>query len=434
MSVRTRITELSIPQVKIALVTPEKPASTADEPEERMTPFIPYDKLRTLYQTSGLIFGIVEKYVKKVTSDFYFEGEAEAVKDFTRWANDVKLKRVLSDSVRDILLAGGAWGENVLTKDGRDISKLKTLNPETMDFIRKRATNMVSVLPDDSPEGYERTVRGFKKIQWRKESITIGGKEEIKAGPGEDLRDRIFYLKLWSFAETFIGYTPLVSIYKDELIRLNISDAVGESAFRGTGLIATVSSPEGVEIPDETMTRLETDLKQVRSKTIFVFPENIKLDRFPAAEFRDMHSNLDYFAGIVCTGMGTKRELLVTPVGRRGQEDIEAAREEFEGDIQFYQEILADQVNEQIIRYRAQLKGLKDYPKLVLRSSERAIKLSTARRRATLARAGLLTYDPELEIRLRDEEALPHSLLDLEKEKWDPARRVINKPVIIKES
>jgi len=214
-----------------------------------------------------------------------------------------------------------------------------------------------------------------------------------------------------------------VSAYKDELIRLNIADATGEGAFRGTGIIATISSPEGYEIPEETKSKLEEDLKKVRSKTIFIFPEEIKLGRFPVGDMKDMHLHLDYFTNIVCAEMGMRRELLVASTTRMAGADLESSREEFETDILTLQDRYADEINEHIIKVRAKLLDIDEPPRLVFRTAQRAIKLSVARRRATLARAGLLTYDPELEIKIRDEEGLPHNLLDGEKDSWTPQSR-----------
>jgi len=430
MSITTIIHELSRPTLKIALLSPEEPGkSFVTELEERLKPTIPYEKLETLYRVSGLVFSIIEKYTRRIIGQgFYFEGASEnTIKEFETWAKQVKLKQALADSVRDIFLAGGAWGENVLNKAGNDIVKIKPLNPSTMDFIRKRITNEVSLLEDDTPEGYVRTYRGQKKIYWRKDTIEKAGEIIYKAKKKEDCRKRIFYLKFWTLSESYIGYTPLVSIYKDELIRLNIADAVGESAFRGTGIIATISSPEGVEIPSETLDKLERDLRQVRSKTIFIFPSEIEISRFPIADMSDMHLNLNYFTNTVCTGLGLRREIIMSPTTRMPGIDIASSREDFELDVMALQDLLAEQVNEQIIKYRAELKGIEEYPVLKFRSLQRAVKLSEARRRATLARAGLLTYDPELEIKIRDEEGLPHSLLDKEKDNWSSSKRKVNK-------
>jgi len=434
MSTTTVIHELGSPTLKIALISPEKPGkSFVTELEERLTPFIPIEKLETLYFTSGLVWEIIDKYVNRITGQgLYFEGSDTAtIQEFTEWSKKVKLKQALADAVRDIFLSGGAWGEKVLNDSLDDIVAIKPLNPKTMDFIRDKATNMVKLSEDGTIEGYERTFRGYKKTLWRKDSIEKSGETIYKAKRGEDCRDRIYYFKFWGLSESYLGYTPLVSIYKDELIRLNIADGVGESAFRGTGIIATISSPEGVEIPTETIQKLEEDLKQVRSKTIFVFPENIKLDRFPVAGMEAMHQHLDYFTNIVCSGLGIKREIIMSPTTRMPGIDITSAKEDFELDVMSLQEKLAEQVNEQIIQYRAKLKGITSPPELKFRSLQRAVKLSEARRRATLARAGLLTYDPELEIKIRDEEGLPHQLLDKEKNSWKGRRAKIDSDLAI---
>ena len=422
----TIIHDLSTPALKISLISPEEPGkSFVEELEERLTPFIPYEKLEQLYFTSGIIFEIIEKYVNRITGQgIYFEGGTEEDrKNFEEWAKKVKLKEALANGIRDIFLAGGAWGENVQDEGRTDIVQIKPLNPKTMDYIREKAMNTVKLMDDGTPEGYERLYRGYKKTLWKKDTIERAGEEVYQGKAGEDCRDRIYYLKLWSLSESYLGYTPLVSAYKDELIRLNIADATGEGAFRGTGIIATISSPEGYEIPEETKSKLEEDLKKVRSKTIFIFPEEIKLGRFPVGDMKDMHLHLDYFTNIVCAEMGMRRELLVASTTRMAGADLESSREEFETDILTLQDRYADEINEHIIKVRAKLLDIDEPPRLVFRTAQRAIKLSVARRRATLARAGLLTYDPELEIKIRDEEGLPHNLLDGEKDSWTPQSR-----------
>ena len=426
MSITTIISELSVPTLKISLISPEEPGkSFVEELEERLTPFIPYEKLEQLYFTSGIIFQIIEKHVNRITGQgIYFEGGSEEDrKNFEEWARKVKLKQALGNGIRDIFLAGGAWGENVYNEAMTDIVQIKPLNPKTLDYIREKATNTVKLMEDGTPEGYERIYKGYKKTLWKKDTIEIAGEEVYQGKSGEDCRDRLYYLKLWSLSESYLGYTPLVSAYKDELIRLNIADATGEGAFRGTGIIATISSPEGYEIPEETKDKLEADLKKVRSKTIFVFPEEIKLDRFPVGDTKDMHLHLDYFTNMVCAELGMRRELLAAPTTRMAAADLVAAREEFETEVLTLQDRFADEVNEKIIGVRAKLKNIDNPPRLVFRTAQRAIKLSVARRRATLAKAGLLTYDPEIEIKIRDEEGLPHILLDGEKKNWTPEKR-----------
>ena len=60
---------------------------------------------------------------------------------------------------------------------------------------------------------------------------------------------------------------------------------------------------------------------------------------------------------------------------------------------------------------------------MVFRTQSPSIKLSRSRRIATLARRGLIRYDPELELHLRREEGLPVKFVQLSLKQWQEEKK-----------
>ena len=196
--------------------------------EERVTSLVDREKIKKLFLLDGLIMRIVYDYADS-SRFFYFTGEKDTVKELETWAQDVNLKRVLEDIVKDVFIfgAGNAFVNLGYSEDGRDVPALMLINPDTgIDFIRNQKKEVIC-LEDGSIEGFVQKKLSFGKdeMYFRRDKITRGGstlwtpKHKL-----DDGRDRIAHFKLFSMGDEFLGVTPLQSIYKQALIKLNIED------------------------------------------------------------------------------------------------------------------------------------------------------------------------------------------------------------------
>jgi uncharacterized coiled-coil protein SlyX len=259
----------------------------------------------------------------------------------------------------------------------------------------------------------------MEKIEWRKDRIIIG-QEEIKLDKDQDGRDRISHFKLWGLGESFLGCTPLEPVYRQAVIRLNISRNAGEGAFRSEGLIITVGD-ENMTPTNEQLDDVVEKFEEIETNTIFGFKyrPRVKVERLPSPELAGRDTLLYYFADAFATGMGKPLSLLMEP--KQGRDvATEQKHIEWENKIIALQDRLAEQVRDKIFYRYMKIKNI-PYEKLdrvIFKTNMSTIKMAKARRIATLARRGLIRYDPELEKRLRELEDLPVSLLEETIEEW----------------
>jgi len=299
MSIRKRITTLlskqsPISSSKTRLIGSGKTSELESKKsffsilEERIQTTVDKASLEKLYHIDGYTFRLVQDHVDWIVGPgYYLEGDTED-KVFLEWCNRMHLTRILKEIIKDIFVtgAGNAWVELGYSEDGKDILGLRMINPKTdMDYIRDASTK--NVLLDDTgrPIGFVQNQGLYGKVEWRKDRIVVNDK--IVWTPkwnGDDGRDRIAHFTLFRLGESYLGMTPLESAYKQAIIRLNIEENVGESAFRSGGILATVGTPDKPpeSIPDKWVDDVVKELENVTHKTIFGFKPNVRIDRFPS--------------------------------------------------------------------------------------------------------------------------------------------------------
>jgi len=396
--------------------------------EERIKSTVSSKQLEQLLYSDGLTIREVYDYVDFVVAPgFYFKGKQELIDICEEWCDTVRLKRILEEVIKDIFVggSGNAWVELGYTEDGRDIASLRILNPNYMDYIRDSSNN-VKLDEYGDPVGYvkKRTGTHGAEIMWTRDKIIVAGEEVWKRQRAdEDGRDRIAHFKLFSIGGSYLGMTPLASCYKQALIRLNLEDNVGESGFRAGGVIGYVDV-EGIgEVPTKKLKELARDLQNVTTRTIFVFPSYVKIERFPTPDLRDRTDLIMYFASVQSLGMGfpvTRHFIPLSRVTARASESMEV---DFEQRIMAMQDRLAEQVREKLLfrllKARGMVKTLKEVPKIVFRTRVPHILENKINLISRLGRRDLIRRDPELEKQLRQELGLPTKYLDRELKKWE---------------
>jgi len=381
---------------------------------ERITGLPDPAKIETLYRTDPLFWSMVQEYVYGIASDYFIEGgEEEDRQRLEKWCRDKGLIFAIQDGIVDICLHGNFWLELIPDYKNKDLS-FKCINPQNIDYIRETTTQNVKLQDDGTFEGYE--IRsGMKKLYIRKDRIELDGKTVVTSSRKEpDLRTRIAHFKLFGFGESYLGLSLGALIYKTAIVRLNIADMVGESAFRGGGLF--VKLPR--DASQQTREELKKDLRNITRRNIFLFDERIQLGTLPYPDIRGQADLLYYFADEMAAGMRVPLCLLML-AGRtaRGERDVMAIK--FELNMKPLQERLAFQIREQIFRKLWEVWGLKsEIPRIVFAERAPFLKLSKSRRIATLARRGLIRWDPELEKRLRQEEGLPYQFVQKQLDEW----------------
>jgi len=398
--------------------------------EERIQSTVDKESLEKLYHIDGFTFRLVQDYVDWIVGPgYYLEGDTEN-KDFDKWCTRVKLTRILKEIIKDILVtgAGNAWVEVGYTDDGKDITGLRLMNPKTnIDYMRDEKNN-VKLDEDGRPVGFIQNNGIYGKVEWYKDKILVNGERVWKpAYEGDDGRDRIAHFTLFRLGESYLGMTPLETAYKQAIIRLNIEENVGESAFRSGGIVATVGSPDRSPeaIPDKWVDDVVKELQNVTHKTIFAFKPNVRIERFPSPDLERRAELIYTFADLQGAAMGRPLILLLHSTARRGYAgEAEQKAIDWELRVASLQEDLALQIEEKLLDRYAKCRGFKQVPKFRFRTRTPTILRDRTREIATLARRNLIRYDPAIAERFLEEFGLPTDFVKREKKKWEEEERV----------
>lgn len=402
----------------------ELAGNTASGVDERTTSIALIKEYQRLYEVDSLTFGLVNFLVEKIVPGIVFIGNEQVVQQLNKWAELISLKIKIEDIIRDCIVAGGSWIEPVYSSIS--IEDIKDINPSTMDFERDTNDN-VKIDEEGDPVGYVQEVNAVK-IYWHKDSITSNNREIYHAKKNEDIRDRVKYITILRWGDSALGIPLLRPVYRSAIIRSNLEDMVGESAFRGGGIVAYVSG----EPPKDTKDNLKRDLTNITSKNIFLLTDKIKLSTIPIPDLTQRENLIYQLADFEAAGLGVPLDVMLTG-GRQYRGDLIPKMADMEVRISSYQERLALQINKEIIFPLLKKWNVKEIAVLKFISSSPATQLQRARVIATLARRELMTYDPELEIQLRKELSLPYSEVNKELENWKANGRpkvIENKPDI----
>jgi hypothetical protein len=398
--------------------------------EERITTTVSKEKLETLYHVDGLTFRDVNDYVDKVVGPgFYLEGKKELVKAAEEWFDNIKIKRLLEEGLKDVFIsgAGNCWYELGYNKDGSDIPSVKILNPKLMDYIREKTGNL-NVQLDDSgdPIGFKRAKGNYRSdTVWKKDVITFDDKV-VWSSKLNDGRDRIAHFKLFGLGESYLGHSPVETIYKQAIIRLNLEDNAGEAGYRSGGIVATVGAPPNMPTlrpTPESIDKIARDLQNVDIQAVFAFPEGVKVERFPSPDLTGRTELLVYFAGIQSLGMGIPVTRHLLPGSKIAMTSNNVKQDtDYEQRVISIQERLAEQVREKLLfrmlKARGLIKEYKDTPVINFRITTSSILKESIDMLSRLGRRDMVRRDPLLEKYIRDELNLPTEFLEREIKQW----------------
>jgi len=410
-------------ELSVQLYSPADRTKLWSELEERVIEKVPTSKITKIINVDGLTFRAIQEHIDFIVRPgFFLIGDKRVVKALTKWYEDIKLIPMLERGVRSIWRTGNGWYELGYTEDGKDITKLRLIPDEYIDYIRARKTRFVKLDENGEPVGFA-LKKGFlgHSVKWLKDKIIVNGKTEYTAKPNEDCRDRIAHFILFDQEESRLGYTPLASAYKTSIIRLNLENAVGEGAYRSEGLLIRVKGPqEGILATNEQLKAVGTDFSKITFKNIVAIKENIEIERMPGPDLANKLELIYGLADLQCSALGIPLPLLLDPKGRGYRGDIQDKGVRFEFRERALQARLAEQMRDKLFKRVMKARGmnLDKVPLISFRGWMPQTKLSTARNRAVYARRGLLRWDPEIEKRIREEEDLPLTFVQAQLDVW----------------
>jgi len=376
-------------------------------------------KFFDLYENDGLTFMLVNYLVQKINAPFFFTGEEDLVKRVERWSRNIGFPFIVRNLIKDIILHGTAWCELVPDENLTDIVRIKIIDPTKIDFIRDLKTDKIKRDENGDPEGFVIQLNGKERYWYKDKVIDKGSEKPIISSRIEDLRTRICYFKLETYGSEELGISFIKPVYRSAIIRCNIADMLGESAFRGGGIVAYFKGRPSQEV----INNLSKDLKNITSKNIFVLSENFQLDTVPIPDIKERIAQVIYLADEEAGALGIPLDILMTSV-KTYRQDVPSKLLDLNERVKGYQDYLAYQIETQILKKLKEYWGMKNKDLIMeFRPISSTIKLHRTRALATLARRRLIKWDPELEVYLRKEEGLPYELVQEELNKWQKKGR-----------
>ena len=354
---------------------------------------VPQLELEKIYRGEPIAFSIINRYTNAIVSPGYVVRceDPEQQELWDNWLRTTRFKRNIHRAVKSAWIYGNGFIELVRNRDDNTIVGLKNVYSPTMDFQKTSSGRIIFDRLTKEPKGYQQEIHTEK------------GLEKIKVD-----KERIAHLKIQEIGEAFAGISPFEPLYKTELIRMNIDEAMGESAFRQAFpiYIAYVGLPDrdpSVKELDET----HKEILKVGQKSVFTFPHYTKLVRLDSPSVEAVAKYADYFLDAVTAGTGLPRALLMPTPGVT-YAALERLGLEWEKEVKEYQDFLTEQIEDEIFSRVVETNSdMWEMPSFKFKDLSPSMKLSKSRRLATLARAGLLVWDKTLEQWLRGLEDLP---------------------------
>ena len=399
-------------------------ARSVTEREERLAPietaaypFVPTPRLlqdyEGFYRRDGTIYGIVNRFVRAIVGVSITPiAPEDIIDDFTEWLNDpqVGFRECLRGIVQDVLVFGNAFVEMVSNPSLTDIRRLVRVDPKTMDFERDTVTQRVLLDEYGRPKRVVYTPLGLGSQKVMPKEIGV-----IDPETGKKTTSGFAHFTFTRTAGDILGVSPLETLYSLLKYKMNIENSLAEGLYRQTySPIVIKVGREGEEPSPKVIDQIAEEMKDFHKKIALIVPYHFEIDRLEAARGRVPEGIIDfilYLDRLIREAYGTS---IV-----EGKERIP----EFERAVANYQAILEWQLQEEIFRPLARLRGWSSIPTIRFAQEAPESKLIESRSLAYLMRAGAITWDEELENYLRRNYGLP-LLPSLTEEEREKRRRV----------
>lgn len=361
----------------------------------------PYRTLYQLYRMDGFMFGVIQRYAHSLTKgEFIIEGGREDWrKEIQAWYNTHQSTFIpnLTDQIVELCIGGTGLGEYALNSKGNDINHIIVI---PFNYVRLKTDiyGNVPVDEDGNPIGFF--------------YLSPASGQEIPLQ-----RRDVLILKLFGPESDFLGQSPLETVYKPSLIRMNIEEAVGQSIFRhGFPVFVMKIGDEEHEVTAEQAKLLAKDLKKMGERDEWVIPYWWNLEIKEGQQLTGVEAHMEYFSSIsLAPFMMPKPLLFAGQVGRVGGA-FNTLIQEYQEHISVMQGRICRQLENQLFPSILVTRGIMeedqdydeaDIPTCKWRQHIELHKLNQARRISALAKVGLITRDDKLENYLRELEDLP---------------------------
>jgi hypothetical protein len=350
-------------------------------------------ELEQIYKSDGIAFSIINRYTNAIVGPGYVLKCEDPKQEemWVEWARRSRFKRNIHRAIKNAWIYGNGYLELVRNVANDNIVKLNNVYPPTIDYQKTDAGRIIFNSETKEPKGYTQEVYTEKGLEKNKLDL-----------------EQIAHFRIMELGEANNGISPFEPLYKSILCKLNIDEAMAESAFRQAFPIYVAY----VGLPDRDPTAEELDethkeVMQVGQRSVFTFPHYTRLERLDSPNVDAVSKYANYFLDIITAGTGLPRALLLPTPGVT-YAALERLGLEWEKEVKEYQGFLEEQIEDQIFARVMDINpDLTEVPQFQFKDSSPSMKLSQSRRISTLARSGLIVWDKKLEAFIRELEDLP---------------------------
>ena len=360
-------------------------------PKEEKGGSLSVDELQRAFRMDEIVLGIVHIYTTAIIGSGYdiIGPEKKSVDRIKEFLNDINFNLCIREIVRDAFVFGKTYFEMVKNDKGTKYVNFVHIDPNNIEIKKNGNTPILDEW--NKP----------KKFVYRK-MTGLGKTDKVILN-----QDEIAYMTYFTLSGTLDGYAPVETVYNSITWKKNVEWSMGEGAhlYAAPPIIVKLGSPERFPSQDY-IDNVSRDIGNIGPNAVLVFPYDVEVDRLEASRgMSELSDFADYFSRNIAIAMMYPPQLL--GIGNVSGRSIERIAEQWELMLTGFQTIIADQLREEVFAKICDLENLRSVPRIEWKSTSGSIKLSAARRLATLMRSGLLTWDPMLENYVRRIENIP---------------------------
>lgn len=311
------------------------------------------DRLLQAYAKDPVVQSGVLYRVKSVMAPGWFihAEDQEVKKFFSDWAKKVRLNLFLMKGTNHTLLYGNGFWKLIWNQPRDEVLQLQMIDRALIDFKRDRQ----NLLPVTDAMGMPTTYVIMNNL-----------------GQGKEIDvENIAHFRLHELGTASMAMGIVEPIYKQTIIKLNIEETLGQSAYRMGSPFISIAVGDKEKMPNPAPQDIDAAhdaFKDFNYKTDVAHPWFWKINviQVGTGELESLRSNLDYFIEQQVSGMSVPKAYVTGTGGKEGRGNIVNALEQDaqkESNI-IQRDILSETIRTQIFEPMAKAQGFKEVPEL----------------------------------------------------------------------
>lgn len=363
--------------------------------------------LQLIYNRDDVAFNGINKLVKLImSSEMYWDTEDESDREYMElWSENTGFWEKTYETFKNAFIFGIGWQEIMTAdKDGEDVAVgVDVVDSKTMDFMRD-TQNRIIYNEYGTPEGY------VQKIPYGTEPAP--GREYSGGPPGEKLQkfgvDEISYFTFNHLGGSVDGIGLVEPQYDIVRRKKSIEKANTQSAIRrGNPRYHIKTGNEKYRAGPDERKRLDEELKKLKPQDDIITDWWVDINTLEADVPTEIERILRYYVARQASCMGIPMAYVSEEGEATNRSTLHDQKILLFKTIETYRKRYSLLFDKQVMPVIQRNRKFKTTPKLRWENVALDDKESRSIRLQRYAKAGLLTYDKELEKAIRRMEDLP---------------------------